>query len=92
MGIEITEKSRETRVKQASMLNTEISLFGLNGHGRRLPRSSHGFLLLSPSFQTHLCNSFKQAVGPGVLQTFLNVYLSLVQYFSFKLIGIVVYK
>ena len=32
MGIEITEKSKETRVKQASMLNTQRSLFGLNGY------------------------------------------------------------
>ena len=31
MGIEIVEKSKETRVKQASMLNTQRSLFGLNG-------------------------------------------------------------
>ena len=29
MGIEIAEKSKETRVKQASMLNTQRSLFGL---------------------------------------------------------------
>ena len=28
MGIEIAEKSKETRVKQASMLNTHRSLFG----------------------------------------------------------------
>ena len=34
MGIEIAEKSKETRVKQASMLNTQRSLFGLNGYGR----------------------------------------------------------
>ena len=34
MGIEIVEKSKETRVKQASMLNMERSLFGLNGYGR----------------------------------------------------------
>ena len=33
MGIEITKKSKETGVKQASMLNTLISLFGLNGYG-----------------------------------------------------------
>ena len=32
MGIEITEKIKETRVKQASMLNTQRSLFGLNGY------------------------------------------------------------
>ena len=30
MGIEI---AKETRVKQASMLNTQRSLFGLNGYG-----------------------------------------------------------
>ena len=35
MGIEIVEKSKETRVKQASMLNTQKSLFGLNGYGRK---------------------------------------------------------
>ena len=29
MGIEIAEKNKETRVKQASMLNTRRSLFGL---------------------------------------------------------------
>ena len=29
MGIEIAEKSKVTRVKQASMLNTQRSLFGL---------------------------------------------------------------
>ena len=34
MGIEIAEKSKETRVKQASMLNTQRFLFGLNGYGR----------------------------------------------------------
>ena len=33
----------------------------------RLPRYSYGFFLLSPPFQTHLCNNFKQAVGPSVL-------------------------
>ena len=39
--------------------------------GLRLPRSSHGFFLLSPTFQTHLiAKVFEQAVGPGVLQTF----------------------
>ena len=32
MRIEITEKIKETRVKQASMLNTQRSLFGLNGY------------------------------------------------------------
>ena len=32
MGIEIAEKSKETKVKQASMLNTQRSLFGLNGY------------------------------------------------------------
>ena len=31
MGIAIAEKSKETRVKQASILRF---LFGLNGHGR----------------------------------------------------------
>ena len=30
MGVEIAEKSKETRDKQASMLNTQRSLFGLN--------------------------------------------------------------
>ena len=34
MGIEITEKSKETKIKQAGLLNTEKSLFGLNGYGR----------------------------------------------------------
>ena len=34
MGIDIAEKSNETRVKQANMLNTERSLFGLSGYGR----------------------------------------------------------
>ena len=34
MGIEIAGKGKETRVKQASMLNTERSLIGLNGYGR----------------------------------------------------------
>ena len=34
MGIGITEKSKETRVKQANPLNTQRSLYGLNGYGR----------------------------------------------------------
>ena len=34
MGIEIAEKSKETIVEQASMLNKQRSLFGLNGYGR----------------------------------------------------------
>ena len=41
--------------------------------GSRLPRSSHRFFLLSPTFQTHLryiAKVFEQAVGPGALQTF----------------------
>ena len=35
MGIQIAEKNEETSVKHASMLNTERSLFELNGYGRK---------------------------------------------------------
>ena len=38
MGIEIAEKSKETRVKQASMLNTEISIWTqINDYFQYLP-------------------------------------------------------
>jgi len=43
MGIEITEKTKETRVTQTSMLNTHRSLyFGLNGYSTHAPCLMHG--------------------------------------------------
>ena len=33
MGMEIAERSKETRIKRTSMLNTQRSLFILNGYG-----------------------------------------------------------
>ena len=49
MGIEITEKARETRVKQTSMLNTQKSLFGLNGcdrdKGKTIFSTAHSYVV-----------------------------------------------
>ena len=68
-----------TRRKHPDRLVDSFKCLSVNqmAAGSRLPRSSHGFFLLSATFQTHLyvanvfvANVSEQAVGPGVLQTF----------------------